>query len=103
MPMETSGHSVIASVGKTAQSTPAQSQRKESRLAAGQSLQLSERVHLLQTISPALARMPRVREERVRLVQDKLASGRYRLDSKHLAELILEAVEDGRQSYRAAA
>ena len=103
MTMETSGHSVIVPVGKTAQSTPAESRGKELQLAAGQSLQLSERVHLLQTISPALARMPRVREERVRLVRDKLASGRYRLDSKHLAELILEAVEDGRQSYRAAA
>lgn len=103
MPMETSGDSVIAPVGKTGESTPAESQGKELRLAGGQSVQLSERVRPLQTISLALARMPRVREERVRLVRDKMASGRYRPDSKHLAELILEAVEDGRESYRAAA
>ncbi len=103
MPMETSGHGVIALVGKAAESAPTENQGKQSPVPVDQSVHLSERVRPLQTISRALAGMPRVRAERVRIVQDKLASGRYRLDSKHLAALILEAMEDGQQSYRAAA
>jgi len=54
-------------------------------------------------IARMVRRLPDVRHQRINAVRQKLHSGQYEIDSRHLGELILEAAQNTRHDYRAAA
>jgi len=54
-------------------------------------------------IAHMVQQLPAVRHQRISVVRQKLHSGQYKIDSRHLVELILEAAKDTRRDYRAAA
>ncbi len=101
MRIESSGH--IPPTRKVAASAPLEQAAQKPQAAAGEPVELSENVYLFKAISQALEQTPEVRGDRVQAVKEKLGNGQYQVDSKHMARLILEAVEDSRGSYRAAA
>jgi len=54
-------------------------------------------------IARMVQQLPDVRHQRISVVRQKLRSGQYQIDSRHLGELILEAAKDARRDYRVAA
>lgn len=66
-------------------------------------VRLSGDAHRYRQIARMVQQLPDVRRQRVNAVRQKLHSGQYEIDSRHLAELILEAAQDTRRDYRAAA
>ncbi len=66
-------------------------------------VRLSGDAHLYRKIVRMIQQLPDVRQQRINTVRQKLHSGQYEIDSRHLAELILEAAKDTRCDYRAAA
>ena len=66
-------------------------------------VRLSGDAHLYRQIARMVQQLPDVRRERINTVRQKLHSGQYEIDSRHLVELILEAAKDTRRDYRAAA
>jgi len=66
-------------------------------------VKLSGDVRLYRQIARMVQQLPEVRYQRINAVRQKLRSGEYEIDSRHLAALILEAAEDTRRAYRAAA
>ncbi len=66
-------------------------------------VRLSGDAHLYRRIIGMIHQRPDVRRQRIDSVRQKLHSGRYEIDSRHLVELILEAAKDTRRDYRAAA
>ena len=66
-------------------------------------LELSADARLFQAIGRTLEQMPETREERVKVVNERMAGDGYQIDNRHLARLILEQAEDSRPNYRAAA
>jgi len=67
------------------------------------SVRLSGDAHLYRQIVCMIQQLPDVRQQRINTVRQKLHSGQYEIDSRHLVELILEAAKDTRRDYRAAA
>jgi len=66
-------------------------------------MRLSSDAHLYRQIARMVQQIPAVRHQRINAVRQKLRNGRYEIDSGHLVELILEAAQDTRSNYRAAA
>ena len=66
-------------------------------------VRLSREAHVYRQIARKLQRLPAVRHQRISTVRQKLCSGQYEIDSRHLMQLILEAVQDTWSDYRAAA
>ena len=69
----------------------------------GRSVRLSGDAHRYRQIARMVQQLPEVRHQRISAVRQKLHSGQYEIDSRHLVELILEAAKDTRRDYRAAA
>ena len=67
------------------------------------SVRLSDDAHRYRQIARMVQQLPDVRHQRIGVVRQKLHSGQYEIDSRHLVELILEAAKDTRRDYRAAA
>ncbi|MCK4325058.1 MAG: flagellar biosynthesis anti-sigma factor FlgM [Armatimonadetes bacterium] len=66
-------------------------------------VRLSGDAHRYRQIARMVQQLPDVRRQRINTVRQKLHSGQYEIDSRHLVELILEAAQDTRRDYRAAA
>ncbi len=66
-------------------------------------VRLSGDAHRYRQIARMVQQLPDVRRQRIDAVRQKLHSGQYEIDSRHLVELILEAAQDTRRDYRAAA
>ena len=66
-------------------------------------VRLSGDAHRYRQIARMVQQLPDVRRQRVNAVRQKLHSGQYEIDSRHLVELILEAAQDARRDYLAAA
>ena len=66
-------------------------------------VRLSGDAHRYRQIALMVQQLPDVRRQRINTVRQKLHSGQYEIDSRHLVELILEAAQDTRRDYRAAA
>jgi len=64
---------------------------------------LCDDARLYRHIARMVQQLPDVRYQRIDAVRQKLHSGEYIIDSKHLVELILEAARDTRHDYRVAA
>ncbi len=64
---------------------------------------LSVDAHRYRQVARMVRQLPDVRHQRVSAVRQKLHSGQYEIDSRHLVELILEAAKDTRCDYRVAA
>ena len=61
------------------------------------------RILLVDQISLMLQQAAEVREEQVRAMQARLSGEGYQIDSDRLAQLIMEAIADNQEQYRAAA
>lgn len=66
-------------------------------------VRLSGDAHRYRQIARMVQQLPDVRRQRISAVRQKLHSGQYKIDSRHLVELILEAAKDARRDYRVAA
>ena len=66
-------------------------------------VRLSGDAHRYRQIARMVQQLPAVRHQRISAVRQKLHSGQYEINSRHLVELILEAAKDTRRDYRAAA
>ena len=60
-------------------------------------------ISLVDQISLMLQQVAEVREEQVRAMQARLSGEGYQIDSDQLAQLIMEAIADNQEQYRAAA
>ena len=69
----------------------------------GTLVRLSRDAHVCQQIARKVQRLSCVRHQRISTVRQKLRSGQYEIDSRHLMQLILEAAQDTRSDYCAAA
>jgi anti-sigma28 factor (negative regulator of flagellin synthesis) len=101
--MRTASLGQISPARNATESGPLKQPKGKGQSARGQPAEFSEGVYLFKVISQALEQTPEVRGERVEVVKKKLGNGRYQLDTRHMARLILEAIEDSRGSYRVAA
>ncbi len=69
----------------------------------GMPMRLSRDARMYRQVARMVQQLPAVRYQRINTVRQKLRSGQYEIDSGHLVELILEAAQDTRSNYRAAA
>ena len=90
-------------VSKVRRDNPSQQPVAVGQHVKERSVRLSGDAHRYRQIARMVQQLPDVRRQRINTVRQKLHSGQYEIDSRHLVELILEAAQDTRRDYRAAA
>ena len=97
----------VTSSGKVGNLTPVDSQPRTS--ASGEQVSFSQKLQLVRRLSKTFQQVPEVRHQYIEAVKQKLASQDYRVDSKQIAERIIEQLtlfdetDQARGNYRAAA
>lgn len=102
MRIERIGHEPVPPNGKIRGTEPPEQHRQKEPTAPVE-VQLSDKIELARALSRALQQVPEVRWGRVDAVKQKLASEQYEVDSQQIMQRIVEAIEDTRGNYRAAA